>query len=75
MLSLNSRCTMNEAPLDGEGGRVVFHCDDTAARAAGFAQVELIANAMTDAVMKQFPETRAERAARTFRVTLEEVSS
>ena len=73
-LVLAASVRLNDLEEAYEGGRLLLHADDAAVAAAGLLQVELIVNAPSDAVLAQFPSTRAEKARRRFRLTLEEVT-
>lgn len=72
ILDLPARVTMNERPLEGEGGRLVIHADDAEVRKSesGLRQVECIINAATDAAMEPFPELARDRAKRRFRIVV-----
>lgn len=58
----------------GDGGRVVVHCNDAEVRKAGWLQMQLIGNAAEDHALEPFPRTRTDKAARKFRITVEEIT-
>lgn len=71
VLDVPARVTMNERPLEGEGGRVVVHAVD-GLLPDGHRQVEVILNLATDEAMEPYPETSIDRRDRQFRIVVYE---
>lgn len=72
-MEFTARVRMNDLESPADGGRLLLHCDDSEVRKAGCQQVEVIVNALTDAVLAQFPSTKADKATRRFRVIIDEL--